>query len=425
MEIASGSRTAGAKVTLVPPHGPERDLRPLLVATTERAQERTRATGLPVVRMSSRETSDLIMLGIGAFTPLSGFMGRSDWAGCCDRMCLADGTFWPIPITLSVSSAEASQFNEGQEVALIDGERDELMGTMVIEERYRIDREHECMQVFRTCDPAHPGVAKVLQQGEVNLGGRVRVLSEGPYPELYQGIYLRPSETRELFMRRGWSTVAAFQTRNPMHRAHEYLAKVAIEVCDGLLVHQLLGRLKEGDIPAEVRVRAIDALISGYFLAGTCVQAGYPMEMRYGGPREALLHAVFRQNFGCSHLIVGRDHAGVGKYYGPLDAQRIFDEIPSDALELRPLRMDSTFYCSLCDGMASARTCPHEPTQRLEISGTEVRKMLSQGEQVPDHFSRPEVLKILQEHYLGLAKRSGAVGEDGAADQTSRQTGHR
>ena len=391
-------------MTLVPPHGSSRTLRPLLVPDRERDEVRARAARLPAIPMTSRETSDLIMLGIGAFTPLAGFMGEADWRSVCDQMCLSDGTFWPVPITLSASAGDAGRVAEGQEVALIDGEQGELMGILRVEERYRIDRHHECREVFRTADPAHPGVAKVLQQGEVNLAGPVRVLSEGSYPERYRGLYLRPGETRELFQGRGWSTVAAFQTRNPMHRAHEYIAKVAIEVCDGLLIHQLLGRLKEGDIPAEVRVQAVDALVSRYFVPDTCVQAGYPMEMRYAGPREALLHAVFRQNFGCSHLIVGRDHAGVGTYYGPFDAQHIFDEIPAGALELKPLRIDLTFYCSGCDGMASARTCPHDSGQRLLISGTDLRRMLSQGEPVAEHFSRPEVLAILREHYAGVAQ---------------------
>ena len=386
-------------MTLVPPHGPAQALQPRLVPAGERARERARAAGLPALPMTSRESSDLIMLGIGAFTPLAGFMGADDWRLVCDEMRLGDGTFWPIPITLSAQAAAADRLADGQEVALVDGESNELMGTMRVEERYAIDRRHECQTVFRTTDPAHPGVAKVLAQGPVNLAGPVRVLSEGAFPAEYPDLYLRPAQTRQLFQDRGWRTVAAFQTRNPMHRAHEYLAKIAIEVCDGVLVHQLLGRLKEGDIPAPVRVRAIDALVSRYFVAGTCVQAGYPMEMRYAGPREALLHAVFRQNYGCSHLIVGRDHAGVGSYYGPFDAQRIFQELPPGSLELVPLPIDLTFHCRACDGMASTRTCPHDASSRLVISGTDLRRMLARGEAVPDHFSRPEVLAVLAEHY--------------------------
>jgi sulfate adenylyltransferase len=207
---------------------------------------------------------------------------------------------------------------------------------------------------------------------------------------------------RKLFAEKGWGTVAALQLRNPMHRSHEYLAKIAIEICDGVLIQQILGKLKPGDIPAEVRVRAVDTLVQDYFVKDTCVQAGVPLEMRYGGPREALLHAVFRQNFGCSHLIVGRDHAGVGEYYGPFDAQKIFDEIPPGSLELKPLKIDMTFYCFRCDGMATGRTCPHGKEHQLAVSGTMLRKTLSEGGQVPDHFSRPEVLAILKEYYATL-----------------------
>ncbi|HEY3347620.1 MAG TPA: sulfate adenylyltransferase, partial [Nitrospirota bacterium] len=226
--------------------------------------------------------------------------------------------------------------------------------------------------------------------------------SEGSFPEEHKGVYMRPEETRAIFEDKGWKTVVAFQTRNPMHRSHEYLVKIAIEMMDGCCIHMLLGKLKEGDIPADVRSRAIDALVENYFVKDTCLVSGYPMEMRYAGPREALLHAVFRQNYGMSHLLVGRDHAGVGDYYGPFDAQTIFDRIPADALELKPIKIDWTFYCKKCDGMASARTCPHSPEDRLTLSGTKLRQMLSKGEEVTPHFSRPEVLKVLQAYYQTL-----------------------
>jgi sulfate adenylyltransferase len=279
------------------------------------------------------------------------------------------------------------------------------MAIMTVREKYRIDKTHECQQVFRTADPAHPGVTNVMGQGEVNLAGPVKVLSEGPYPEKYGALYMRPAETRKIFAEKGWSTVAALQLRNPMHRSHEYLAKIAVEVCDGVLIQQILGKLKPGDIPAEVRVRAVDTLVRHYFVKDTCIQAGVPLEMRYGGPREALLHAVFRQNFGCSHLIVGRDHAGVGEYYGPFDAQKIFDEIPQGSLELKPLKIDITFYCFKCDGMATGRTCPHGKDDRVAVSGTMLRKTLSEGGEMPDHFSRPEVLAILKEYYAQLDEK--------------------
>jgi sulfate adenylyltransferase len=273
---------------------------------------------------------------------------------------------------------------------------------MTVTEKYRIDKAHECRSVFRTTDSAHPGVKMVLEQGEVNLAGPVRVLSTGGFEEQYGALFMTPAQTRAEFERLGWSRVAAFQTRNPMHRSHEYLAKVAIECCDGVLVHSLLGQLKPGDIPADVRTHAIAALIDKYFVPGTVVQAGYPLDMRYAGPREALLHAVFRQNYGCAYQIIGRDHAGVGSYYGPFDAHRIFDEIPKGALEIQPLKIDWTFWCYSCGGMASARTCPHGEDQRLLVSGTKLRKWLSEGSDVPPEFSRPEVLAILREYYASV-----------------------
>jgi sulfate adenylyltransferase len=392
-------------MALVNPHGPARQLLPRLVPAAERDAEMAAVRRAPVVTMTSRETSDLVMLGTGAFTPLDGFMGHDDWKGVCDDFRTAAGVFWPIPITLSVSPDQAAGLRTGERVALVDGESGETMGRLTIQEKYEPDRAHQCRQVFRTTDPAHPGVANVMAEGAVNLAGPVAVFGEGHYPVQYAGLYMRPAETRRLFEAKGWSTVAALQLRNPMHRSHEYLAKVAVEVCDGVLIQQILGKLKPGDIPAEVRVRAVDALVQHYFVKDTCVQAGVPLEMRYGGPREALLHAVFRQNFGCSHLIVGRDHAGVGDYYGPFDAQKIFDEIPAGALDLRPLRIDWTFYCHRCDGMASGKTCPHDAADRVVVSGTMLRKTLSEGGQVPDHFSRPEVLAILQEYYRTLEEK--------------------
>jgi sulfate adenylyltransferase len=386
---------------LVAPHGGGQ-LKPLLIPEAERAGERKHAHTLKQVPMTSRETSDLIMLAMGAYTPLDGFMGHDDWRGACADMRLTDGTFWPIPITLSCARDLAESIAPGEEVGLSDAETGEIMGLLEVTEAYPIERDFECAHVFRTTDPAHPGVAKFQAKAEVNLAGRVLALSEGVYPERYKGLFLRPAETRALFAEKGWSSVAAFQTRNPMHRSHEYLAKVAIEVCDGVLIHQVLGALKPGDVPAEVRTRAIDTLVEHYFVPGTCVQAGYPIEMRYAGPREALLHALIRQNFGCSHLIVGRDHAGVGDYYGPFDAHHIFDTVPEGSLIIRPLKMDVTFYCYRCDGIATGRTCPHRDEDRLQISGTRLREMFRNGEEVPTEFSRPEVLEILREHYAGL-----------------------
>jgi sulfate adenylyltransferase len=351
-----------------------------------------------------RETSDLIMLGIGAFTPLDGFMGEADWKGCCDTMMMSNGVFWPIPITLSATPAVADPIAVGTDVALVDEETGEIMGTMKVTEKYKIDKAYECQKVFTTTDMEHPGVQKVMEQGDVNLAGPVKVLSESYYPKKF-AIYQRPAESRAVFEEKGWSTVAALQLRNPMHNSHAYLAWVAIEVCDGVYIHQLVGALKPGDIPAEVRVECIDALVKNYFREERVVQGGYPMEMRYAGPREALLHAVFRQNYGCSHLIVGRDHAGVGNYYGPFDAHEIFSQVPEGALRLQPLKMDWTFYCYKCGSMASMKTCPHGKEDRLLLSGTMLRKTLSEGGQVPAEFTKPEVAKILAEYYSNLDEK--------------------
>ena len=389
---------------LVRPHG-GRGLKPRLLQGAEAAAETKRAQSLPQLRVSSREKGDLIMLGIGGFTPLEGFMSHADWEGVCDGMRTASGLFWPIPITLSADEGQAARIREGDEIALVDPDDGSMLATMKVTGKYRIDKAHECLAVFKTTDAAHPGVKMVMGQGDVNLAGPVKVLSDGGFKAKYGALFMTPAETRAEFERLGWTRIAAFQTRNPMHRSHEYLAKIAIETCDGVLVHSLLGNLKPGDIPAEVRTRAIGVLLEKYFRPGTVVQAGYPLDMRYAGPREALLHALFRQNYGCSYLIVGRDHAGVGSYYGPFDAQKIFDEIPRDALEIRPLKIDWTFWCFRCGGMASARTCPHDDADRLLVSGTKLRKWLSEGDAVPPEFTRPEVLEILREYYEGLEEK--------------------
>jgi sulfate adenylyltransferase len=329
-------------MALVRPHG-GRELNPLLLEGKALAAELQRARSLPQIKVSSREKGDIIMLGIGGFTPLDGFMTRADWEGVCDGMKTANGLFWPIPITLSVAKAAADTLKTGQEVALVDPENGETLATMMISEKYVIDKAHECAMVYKTTDPKHPGVKMVMEQGDVNLAGTIKVLSQGGFPEKYPELFKTPAQTRALFESYGWSKIACFQTRNPMHRSHEYLAKIAIEVCDGLLIHSLLGNLKPGDIPAEVRAEAISVLTDKYFVKKTVVQAGYPLDMRYAGPREALLHAVFRQNYGCSHQIVGRDHAGVGSYYGPFDAHAIFDHVPKGALETEALKIDISF----------------------------------------------------------------------------------
>lgn len=389
---------------LIPPHGGR--LTPLLLSGEPLAKEKARAEGLPRLEMTSRETSDLIMMAMGAFSPLSGFMTQGDYLKVVKEMHLADGTFWPIPITLSLTKKVADTLKEGDEVALVESESHEIMGTMEVQEKFTYDKEAEAESVFRTTDRAHPGVEKLFQQGEILMGGPVKALSEGDYPDRFGEYFGRPYETRALFAERGWAEVAAFQLRNPMHRSHEYCTKIALEVSDGLFIHPLVGALKEDDIPAEVRMRCYEVLLDRYYPKERVLLRVYPMEMRYAGPREALLHAVIRQNFGCTHLIVGRDHAGVGDYYGPFEAQEIFEALDPQDLEIKPLKIDWTFYCYKCQGMASLKSCPHGPEDRCLISGTELRRMLSEGEMPPSEFSRPEVLEILIDYYKGLREKS-------------------
>jgi sulfate adenylyltransferase len=315
---------------------------------------------------------------------------------------------------------------EGDEIALVRG--GEVFATMKVEELYEMtdaDKKWECELVFKGEGPDsekfwdiaeedHPGVKMVMAQKEFNVAGPVKVLSEGDFPTKFAGVYKRPAELRAELEERGWSNVAALQLRNPMHRSHEYLAKIAVEVCDGVVIHSLVGSLKPGDIPAEVRVKCIDTLVEKYFVKENVIQAGYPLDMRYAGPREGLLHATFRQNYGVSRMIIGRDHAGVGDFYGMFEAQTIFDKIPyakeacpepGKALLCEPLKIDWTFYCFKCDGMASLRTCPHSKEDRVLLSGTKLRKALSEGSDVPDHFGREEVLDILREYYGGLTEK--------------------
>jgi len=386
---------------LVPPHG-SITLKPLLLTGDERQQELARAAELKSIPLTTREISDVFMLGMGAYTPLEGFMGEKDWRGVCEDMKLESGLFWPIPVTLSAADEVAGAIEIGEEIALCDGESGEILATMKVSEKYSIDKFFECNSVYKTDDEKHPGVQKVLAQENVNFGGPIKALSEGEYPQKYASLYLTPEQSRAEFIKKGWARAAAFQTRNPMHRSHEYLAKIAVEVTDGVFIHQVLGALKPGDIPAEVRTDAIQAMIDNYFVPGTVIQAGYPIEMRYAGPREALFHALIRQNFGCSHLIVGRDHAGVGDYYGPFDAHKIFDEIPQGSLQTQALKIDITFFCKKCDGMATAKTCPHDKEDQISISGTEQREMLSTGAEIPKEFSRPEVVAVLREYYNNL-----------------------
>jgi len=409
---------------LVPPHGGKGLVCCLLEGAALEA-EKKKAKGLKTIPISGRANGDLIMMGIGGFSPLNGFMKKADWKSVCENFLLTDGTFWPVPVTLSVTKEDADSINEGDEVAL-QNKSGEIMATMKITEKYAVteaDKKWECEKVYKGTgeDSAddkfwelapedHPGVKMVLNQKDYCLAGPVKVLSEGDFQEKFPGTYMTPKQSRAIFDERGWSTVAALQLRNPMHRSHEYLAKIACEVCDGVFIHSLIGSLKPGDIPADVRIECIKKLIDGYFVKDNIVQGGYPLDMRYAGPREALLHATFRQNYGVNRMIIGRDHAGVGDFYGLFEAQEIFDIIPTPddpgkRLLCEPLKIDWTFYCFKCDGMASLRTCPHNKEDRVILSGTKLRKALSENAEVPDHFGREEILVILRKYYEGLTEK--------------------
>jgi len=408
---------------LVAPHG-GKGLVCCLLEGAELEAEKAKAAGLKQVEISDRAKGDLIMMGIGGFSPLDGFMTKADWKGVCENFQMADGTFWPVPITLDVSAADAADIAEGSEIALVkDGE---IFATMTVNEKFEMteaDKKWECEKVFmgegeesvdgkfwEIAPEDHPGVIMVMAQKEFNLAGPVKVLSQGEYPAEYPGVYLTPAETRAMFEERGWANVAALQLRNPMHRSHEFLAKIAVEVCDGVLIHSLIGNLKPGDIPAPVRVKAIDILIENYFVKENVISAGYPLDMRYAGPREGLLHATFRQNYGVNNMLIGRDHAGVGDFYGLFEAQEIFDRIPTTGdegkdLQCKPMKIDWTFYCHKCDGMASLRTCNHTKEDRVILSGTKLRKALSEGAEIVDHFGRDEVLVHLRAYYEGLTEK--------------------
>ena len=377
------------------PHGGTLINRALEGQARESALER--AEQLPSVTLGSVTASDLELIGNGAFSPLTGFMGEADYRSVVDGMRLASGLPWSIPITLAASTEDADRLAIGSAVALRD-EAGRILGILELAEKFRYDADHEAEQVFRTTEDAHPGVARIHGAGEVYLGGDVTVLN-GPADPPFAAYRRTPAETRAIFTEKGWRRVVGFQTRNPIHRAHEYLTKVALEVTDGLLIHPLVGDTKSDDIPADVRMRAYETLLAGYYPQDRTLLSVYPAAMRYGGPREAIFHAIARKNYGCTHFIVGRDHAGVGSYYGTYDAHLIFEEFGPDELGITPLFFEHTFWCHACEGMASYKTCPHGDDQHLILSGTKVRELLSTGEMPPQEFSRPEVAQILIDAY--------------------------
>ncbi len=363
------------------------------VPAAEREALRAHAAKLPRVTIGARELADLEMLASGAFSPLTGFMGEADYLRSRDDLRLASGAPWSIPITLGVGEAAARELKAGQEIALAteDGAR---LATLKIAEIYRVDRKHEAEAVFGTADDAHPGAKNVTSTPSWCVAGPVALLAEIP-GRTFLEYRLDPRQTRAKFRELGWRRIVAFQTRNPTHRAHEYIQKAALEICDGLLLHPLVGETKGDDVPAAIRMETYKVLLDLYYPKGRAMLSVMPAHMRYGGPREAILHAIIRRNYGCTHFIVGRDHAGVGNYYGTYDAQKIFDRYAPGEIGITTLNFENTFYCGKCGGMASYKTCPHTDADRLLLSGTKVREMLRAGQAPPAEYTRPEIAEIL------------------------------
>jgi len=381
---------------MMTPHGGELVNR--LVTGPRKEEEQEAARSLPAITLNARETSDLEMIAVGAMSPLCGFMSRADYQGVVDSMRLGDGTLFPLPVVLATKPGDdPEKFPAGSAVAL-KSEDGRILGVLRGLEKWEIDKAHEARETLRTTEKEHPGVRYLDSLGSHYLGGEIHVF-ELPHHEDFGEYRLTPAETRQAFQERGWDRVAAFQTRNPIHRAHEYLTKVALEQADGVLLHPLVGATKADDVPAAVRMRCYETLMEKYYPKDRVVMAVYPQAMRYAGPREALLHAICRQNYGCTSIIIGRDHAGVGSYYGTFDAQKIFLDLGKNDLAIEPLRFEHAFWCKVTGQMATVKTSPAGPEDRVFLSGTKVREMLSKGIRPPAEFTRPEVADILIEAY--------------------------
>jgi sulfate adenylyltransferase len=382
--------------TLVTPHGGV--LIDRVLPNDQASALRARAASLPRVTLDAREVADVELIAIGAASPLTGFLGSADYQRVLADLRLADGTVWPLPFTLAV---EDPQFKVGDEVALFD-EAGRLWGSIEVSEIFERDPLVEAQAVYRTTDQAHPGVAYLLVRPRTLVAGTINALPLAA-DLTFAKHRLTPSALRAEIAKRGWQRIAGFQTRNPIHRAHEHLTKLALEFTDGLVIHPLVGETKQDDVPATVRFQAYEVLVDRYYPRDRTLLAAFPAAMRYAGPREALFHAIARKNYGITHLIVGRDHAGVGKFYGPYEAQEMFDKYTIDEIGVAPIKLEPTFFCTVCDTTASTRTCPHDPSERVELSGTKVRELLRKGEPLPSKFSRPEVAEILRAHYLSVS----------------------
>ncbi len=378
-------------MSLITPHGGKLVNRE--AADTERESWLRAAENLPSVTINARAEADLELIAIGALSPLEGFLGEADYVSVRDNRRLANGLVWSIPITLSATADERAGLNVGKDVAL-KTRAGQVIAILHLAEIYSYDKRREAKAVYGTDEDKHPGVQVLYSQGEFLLGGQVTVLAH-PNGEEFKQYRRTPAETRALFAEKGWQRIVAFQTRNPVHRAHEYIQKCAMETVDGLLLHPIVGETKADDIPADVRLRAYEAILEHYYPADRTVLSVLPAAMRYAGPREAIFHATIRKNYGCSHFIVGRDHAGVGNYYGTYDAQKIFGDFTAEEIGITPMFFDNTFFCRKCDGMASLKTCPHDASHHVSLSGTKVRDMLANGEIPPPEFTRKEVAEVL------------------------------